>query len=55
MWKMYTKPEFGVRIGVVKNPFQIIDNTTHEFRDPTQSEYRISKDKKQKEFILLFI
>lgn len=48
MWKMYTKPECGVRIGMVENPFQVIDNTTHEFRDPTQEEYIISRDKKTK-------
>ena len=45
MWKMYTKPECGVRIGLIKNPFQIIDNATNKFRDPTQSEYMNSKDK----------
>lgn len=48
MWKMYTKPECGVRIGMVENPFQVIDNTTHEFRDPTQGEYITSRDKKTK-------
>lgn len=48
MWKMYTKPECGVRIGMVENPFQVIDNTTHKFRDPTQGEYITSRDKKTK-------
>lgn len=48
MWKMYTKPECGVRIGMVENPFQIIDNTTHEFRDPTQGEYITSQNKETK-------
>lgn len=44
MWKMYTKPECGVRIGMIKNPFQIVDNTTNEFRNPTEEEYITSKD-----------
>lgn len=48
MWKMYTKPECGIRIGMVENPFQVIDNTTNEFRDPTQGEYIIGRDKKTK-------
>lgn len=43
MWKMYTKPECGVRIGMLENPFQIIDKNTNEFRDPMLNEYEISK------------
>ena len=46
MWKMYTKPQFGVRIGLPKNPFQIIDSKTNEFRDPTDNEIRIIQNEK---------
>lgn len=46
MWKMYTKPECGVRIGMVENPFQIFDSNINKFRDPTQKEYITSSDKK---------
>lgn len=48
MWKMYTKPECGVRIGMVENPFQIFDSNINKFRDPTQGEYITSGDKKTK-------
>ena len=48
MWKMYTKPQLGVRIGLPKNPFQIIDNHTKEFRDPSENEIRVSQSKDTK-------
>lgn len=48
MWKMYTKPQLGVRIGLPKNPFQIIDNNTKEFRDPTENEISTSQSKDTK-------
>lgn len=48
MWKMYTKPQLGVRIGLPKNPFQIIDNNTKEFRDPTENEISASQSKDTK-------
>lgn len=48
MWKMYTKPQLGVRISLPKNPFQIIDNSTNDFRDPTENEIRVSQDRATK-------
>ena len=48
MWKMYTTPQLGVRIGLPKNPFQIVDNETKGFRDPTEKEIRASQNKDTK-------
>lgn len=45
MWKMYTKPQAGVRITLPKNPFQIIDDIqTNHYRDPTIQEIKNSMD-----------
>lgn len=48
MWKMYTKPELGVRIGLPKNPFQIFDSQINKFRDPTDKEIKVSQAKETK-------
>ena len=41
MWKMYCKPDSGIRIGMQENPFQVYDFANNAFRETNNHEIEL--------------